>query len=921
MNKLILAVFVFILISSQVSAAEVAYILEDVSSPSSSILNILNDLSLSYDIIRDSEISSPAIFSEYSVLLVADNVNNKDKIPFEEKHAVFFHRGIAREVWGFSSGDTGETSGRYIEAFDEDSFVFEGITIPPNDEIQVYSTTSDIHFLKRAIGGMHTAAIRQNAAFDPVISYTAEDFGGAIVKDFFFGLPESENWNTNSKLMFKNSVSWLLSDLDQDEDGFPSDEDCDDTNPEIYPGADEIAYDYIDQDCNGYDLADVDEDGYCLQGYIVENFLFQCPLEQGLFGADCNDNDFETKPNSPDLSLNCVNDAPFLSEEITDVSWVEDSSAENAIDLSEYFSDYENDELTFSVHELSETEITVSFEENMVSFSSAPDWYGTAEIIFKADDGEFSTLSNTITLTVFLESDAPVIEPIEDLAIEEDSGFSEDIILNAFDADGGIDRFEITEEDLNKVDCTITGSILIVKPAPNFYGFAVCAIRVYDNEDHYDETTLNIEVTPVNDAPEILSHFPLEETIRILLGTEQLFSIHSQDIDSNILTSWFLDGDFQIHSNSDTSEFAFSSSISGDYLLEAVVSDGEYTKQKFWNILVGSLTDFTCSELDGLVCSEEQICASQLVQVKDTAECCQTICIPKFKDADSCEVLNNNLVIEISEPDPDKKIELGEKIKLEFKVWNELEEDQNVDVEVHLYNLDRDKSETQIETYGEIKAGRSRTFRPYLEIPEDLNLDDKYAIFVKVADEVCNQNYFLLNLQRPDEKAIISEFDLPESAVCGEMITSQVRVENVGSEDLDVTLSLENAKLKINEKETFEIEMFGEDDKETKEFTLEIPENIESGTYSLKATLSYGSEKQTSTMNIEIKCNEEQVAGSTRQPQILEDKILLTSHLSQQSSQKTTGPKQSYIPFALLMTLNILLAGSVMVLWMAKGKK
>ncbi|MFT7519035.1 MAG: hypothetical protein ACI9MC_001171, partial [Kiritimatiellia bacterium] len=40
------------------------------------------------------------------------------------------------------------------------------------------------------------------------------------------------------------------------------DTDCDDTDSKIYPGATEIAYDGIDQDCDGEDLCDVDEDGY-----------------------------------------------------------------------------------------------------------------------------------------------------------------------------------------------------------------------------------------------------------------------------------------------------------------------------------------------------------------------------------------------------------------------------------------------------------------------------------------------------------------------------------------------------------------------------------------------------------------------------------------------------------------------------------
>ena len=48
---------------------------------------------------------------------------------------------------------------------------------------------------------------------------------------------------------------------DPDGDGYTTD-DCDDTDPEVYPGAAEVPYDGVDQDCDGADLVDVDNDGY-----------------------------------------------------------------------------------------------------------------------------------------------------------------------------------------------------------------------------------------------------------------------------------------------------------------------------------------------------------------------------------------------------------------------------------------------------------------------------------------------------------------------------------------------------------------------------------------------------------------------------------------------------------------------------------
>lgn len=50
--------------------------------------------------------------------------------------------------------------------------------------------------------------------------------------------------------------------LDTDGDGVPDTADCDPNDPWTYPGASEIPYDGIDEDCDGHDVDDVDGDGF-----------------------------------------------------------------------------------------------------------------------------------------------------------------------------------------------------------------------------------------------------------------------------------------------------------------------------------------------------------------------------------------------------------------------------------------------------------------------------------------------------------------------------------------------------------------------------------------------------------------------------------------------------------------------------------
>ncbi len=68
-------------------------------------------------------------------------------------------------------------------------------------------------------------------------------------------------------------------------------EDCNDDDPTSYPGAVEIPYDGIDQDCDGEDLVDVDGDGYF-------------STERG--GDDCDDDDASVNPGAPDTTTDGI---------------------------------------------------------------------------------------------------------------------------------------------------------------------------------------------------------------------------------------------------------------------------------------------------------------------------------------------------------------------------------------------------------------------------------------------------------------------------------------------------------------------------------------------------------------------------------------------------------------------------------------
>ena len=76
-----------------------------------------------------------------------------------------------------------------------------------------------------------------------------------------------------------------MSTEDMDNDGYPADEDCNDNNATVYPGAEEVPYNGVDEDCSGEDLSDQDQDGYA----------------GGAEGADCDDQDPLTYPGADEI--------------------------------------------------------------------------------------------------------------------------------------------------------------------------------------------------------------------------------------------------------------------------------------------------------------------------------------------------------------------------------------------------------------------------------------------------------------------------------------------------------------------------------------------------------------------------------------------------------------------------------------------
>ncbi|MDR9826275.1 tandem-95 repeat protein, partial [Vibrio sp. FNV 38] len=331
----------------------------------------------------------------------------------------------------------------------------------------------------------------------------------------------------------------------------------------------------------------------------------------------------ETVASGLNLTVNPVNDLP----DVPDLSFTTEDGESIIVTQEQLLAqatDIEGDELTVLNVSTENSNVDV-IDNGDGTFTLTPDegYFGNADLTFDVSDGT-DIVSANIDLKVEFVNDAPDAGAVA-ATVEEDGTIlvtQEMLLENASDVDGD-DLFasNLTTNDPNAEVVDNGDGTFSVTLSENFNGQIEFNYEVNDGELS-TTTQLNLDVTPVNDAPEAEDlAFEMQEDGTLLITDEQLLA-NATDIDGDVLS---IEGvsysgtDGILSDNGDgTYTFAPNENFSGDVEFNFDVSDGTATVTASIDVEVTEVNDppvagstsYTIDEDSVLTFNESQVLAN-----------------------------------------------------------------------------------------------------------------------------------------------------------------------------------------------------------------------------------------------------------------------------------------------------------------------
>ncbi|MEK2075089.1 tandem-95 repeat protein [Vibrio parahaemolyticus] len=341
-------------------------------------------------------------------------------------------------------------------------------------------------------------------------------------------------------------------------------------------------------------------------------------LKDLTISASVSDGVNPTANDSDSLVVNRVNDAPTVENAIADQVLSEDFDA-YTIDLNEVFKDSDSS-LEFSVS--GNNSIQISIVNGVATITPTADWNGKETITFTATDPSGESISQTVNFTV-----APVADIVADKAtVVEDTPTIIKVLGNdTFEGDDKVVSLDTNNGPANgTVSVNPDGSVTYT-PNDNYHG-ADSFTYIVTSGGVSESTTVNVDVTPVNDAPVAKDDIATTQedtavTIDVLPNDTDIdgdtLRIDSASVPSDQGTVEIVDGKLV---------FTPAENFNGDAEITYTVTDGELTDEAKVSVTVNPVNDAPTIKVDAVesitenAVSTDTVVATLTVRDTDTPE-------------------------------------------------------------------------------------------------------------------------------------------------------------------------------------------------------------------------------------------------------------------------------------------------------------
>jgi len=281
------------------------------------------------------------------------------------------------------------------------------------------------------------------------------------------------------------------------------------------------------------------------------------------FTYTANDGTVDSAPATVTVTVYAVNDVPVAAD--ATASTTEDTAVEVTLSAT----DADGDELTYTATDGANG--TVSVAGATATYTPAANFNGTDTFTFTANDGTVDSAPATVTVTVGMVNDVPVVADVM-LTVDED--MAGELTLSATDNDGDAVTFTVTDPSNGTV--VLDGDKVTYMPAANFNGTDSFTYTANDGTADSAVGTVSVTVNAVNDAPVFTVEMP-----DVMIAEDDgllSFTYEATDVDGDTLT--FSIAGEPAGATFDASTGAFSvdpMGKAGVYTIVGSVSDGTVT--------------------------------------------------------------------------------------------------------------------------------------------------------------------------------------------------------------------------------------------------------------------------------------------------------------------------------------------------------